>query len=169
MCGTSHSTQGSGVRGWAIPRFALNEYGWRLLPRWVNKIYWDYFSGMELEKRRKLVDQSKVEDRDVLLDVERFRQGGAGYSYFYSTARDRTGWGWGFKFDEVDANPIHWYHGEWDRSTSFEGTKKIAAQIGKDVVRFYPFPREDHQSIQQKYSLVLLDTLLEQRKKLLWR
>ncbi|KAL7777716.1 hypothetical protein CFE70_004385 [Pyrenophora teres f. teres 0-1] len=70
---------------------------------------------------------------------------GATHPDFTETARP-----WGFDLQNIDANPIRWYHGSLDLNTSADAAKATADMVNlhRNNVEFREMPGLNHFTLQ---------------------
>jgi pimeloyl-ACP methyl ester carboxylesterase len=158
MCGA-----GGVAPGWAVPRVAIAYFCGIWLPRSLNNLYWQDRFTKERISRKNNAKTGLQESVDLLLQFEeRHRQLAVGYSADKSKLNDRTKWG--FDFNEIDSNPIHWYHGIWDHNCPYHGVKWICDRIRKDIIHLKAFKGENHFTVQD-HALELYEKVVEESKK----
>ena len=126
---------------------------WRMhkwLRTWVPFWYQEMNFNVLLEKElREAKDDSKKERYARLDSEEMQRQGSRGYNNdFRLLVRP-----WGFDLQNIDANPIMWYHGSLDLNTSADAAKATVGMINRHrrIVQFREIPGLDHFTLQENF------------------
>lgn len=142
LCGVTHPNfEQTAVRiTWRIGRWCA---AW--LPIWPLDV--DFESLLRCDIRKAKGDPKKEQRLRLEMD-EVGRQGSKGYNNDFRLA----GRPWGFDLQDIDANPILWYHGALDLNTSADAARATADMVNRhrQVVDFREIPGLDHYTLQSK-------------------
>jgi hypothetical protein len=91
----------------------------------------------------------ELEKRAYAKSTEERRQGPAGFQ----NDMNLFGRPWGFNLEDINANPIRWYHGDLDVNTSSNAARVTVADANryrKKNIDYKEYPGLDHFQLQTK-------------------
>ncbi|RMZ68634.1 Alpha Beta hydrolase [Pyrenophora seminiperda CCB06] len=106
------------------------------------------FNGLLWKDIVSLKDDPKKVQIAAMRSREMRRQGSKGYNNDWRVSRRP----WGFDLQNMDANPIMWYHGSLDLNTAADAARATAnmANRHRRIVQFQEIPGLDHYTLQGK-------------------
>ena len=106
---------------------------------------------------KKLFEDKKIKENLLNAFHESYAQGSKGVAYDASFDIQRSSWG--FNLEEINFNPIHFWHGRLDKGVPFSMTKQMIDKIPHATLTFYP--EEGHLSLIFNKRDEIMDLLAE--------